>query len=154
MATKFSTAASATAFTSAHNCSSSVSALRVVKISEKRVSVPAVTSFSTPSALLISPMASRYPFARSRFTLMEASGAPMFTTVSASSVLPREMVAFTSFFQLVVQKRKAARHAGGVLKISGVHAFDLDCDIAPASLLLGAPVAGHAQHHKTSPLSP
>ena len=106
MATKFSTAASATAFTSAHNCSSSVSALRVVKISEKRVSVPAVTSFSIPSALLISPMASRYPFARSRFTLMEASGAPMFTTVSASSVLPREMVAFTSFFSLSSKNAK------------------------------------------------
>lgn len=37
---------------------------------------------------------------------MEASGAPMFTTVSASSVLPREMVPFTSFFSLSSKNAK------------------------------------------------
>ena len=48
---------------------------------------------------------------------MEASGAPTFTTVSANSVLPREMVPFTSFFSL------SSKNA----KLRGVASFGMIC---------------------------
>ena len=50
-------------------------------------------------------------------------------------------------FQLVVQKGTAAGDAGGILKITGVYAFDLDGDIPPVQDRFAAAVAGHAQSH-------
>ena len=50
-------------------------------------------------------------------------------------------------FQLIVQIGTAARDAGGILKITGVYAFDLDGDVPSVQDCFAAAVAGHAQSH-------